>query len=425
MFSFTTGSPRPSRDCHIGPTLLSAVVSMVSMSIVLSLASSDPLRAQRNTFDPSLGLRYVFRSNVDYAPIDEESDSSLRLVVNLPLIRDLKKGSLRFSYTGYTEYFDQREDLDNIGHRLNFGVSTQPSRRSSLNFSIGYSRTQDQGGPNYGIVEETEDPTFNRVAQRDRLAARLSYTYQLSQRWYGGVSLGASGWAFDDVEDSPTPEVSRDRWEAMLAARIGRNVSPSMRVGLVASFSQFDLDLGGITDSVAAALEVQKEIADDVNWTLRVGGFRNETEDAVEGIQDSSRTGWLAAFNLNKSLRRVALSFLASHGPAAGGYRLGTSVTSTVYVSIVDTHFRRWTWAVFARAGQRDPDIELEPTLKAYEAGFGIQMAVARFLGLSTGGSWVTQDDEIKDGSYSFYRLTAGLTWHPLGRKKISSWTSF
>jgi len=102
---------------------------------------------ERTTFDPSLSLTAAYTDNVGFVEtpgVSDPADTSLVLGVVLPLTRKLRNG--RWELTYQTEFikFDEFTDLDNNAHRFRFGVETDLSKFSTLDFAVYYVLTQDQ-----------------------------------------------------------------------------------------------------------------------------------------------------------------------------------------------------------------------------------------------------------------------------------------
>ena len=179
-------SARPPASDILHPQADSFSMLKVRWLVVVGLAVlAGPLSAQRTTFNPRLALSYIYRSNIDFVGVPERDDSSLRLTMVLPVVRSTKTGSARVQYRGYIERFDEFSDLDDVGHRLTFGVDSKPGQRSAVALAGGYLRTQDQSDP---TSLDSTDLFLTERLLRTRAFLDLGYRRSFSRRW---------GWRLD------------------------------------------------------------------------------------------------------------------------------------------------------------------------------------------------------------------------------------
>lgn len=402
-------------------------IAAVALGLVILAWGAAPAEAQRTVFNPNLTLSYLYNSNITYVGDLQESDSSVRFWVNLPVERELKTGNLDFTYTGYVERFDAFEGFDDVGHRMRFSVTTKPGRRSGFAFRVGYLRTQDQGGALIDPDQEDADPTFVLRLRRQALGATMSYEYQFSRRWYGKASLGAQAWQYDDANDDidvDLPTTFEDRTEGRLYFQIERQVSEKTRMGARFGFRRFDLDLTGLTDAISASFIVNRAFKDRVTMSLELGGYQDSRE--IEGTGETTeKSGFRGSFRLDKNFRKRHLGLFAAHRLTAGGTRLGTSVNSDFRIFLNDISSRRWGWGVFIRYGRRDPDSPLQQVIDTVEGGLRVQTGVSRTLGLGFLGTYADQLQETSDRSSDFYRLAAFISWYPKGWKNLAVGSGF
>ncbi|MGB6364199.1 MAG: hypothetical protein WBG64_16155, partial [Thermoanaerobaculia bacterium] len=122
---------------------LSGLRHLAAWSAVGLLATAAT--AQRTTFDPQVNVGLFSTNNVAITREDARSDWGLRLGLILPVVRQLDRGSLSFTYSPRVELFREADNFNNVSHRLRLGLVTVPAPDSSLNLTAAYSDTQDQG----------------------------------------------------------------------------------------------------------------------------------------------------------------------------------------------------------------------------------------------------------------------------------------
>ncbi len=381
--------------------------------------AAGPAQAQRTKFDPRLGLTYYYRNRVNYFGEEARDDSSLRLNLALPVSRQLKTGSLRFVYQTSFEKFEEFDDLDYLGHRLSLDLSLKPSQRSSLNLGANYRRRRDQ-------LDSTSVDTVDLVAfrqlSREQASVDLGYSRQLGRRWGANVVGRASGWRFYELVGDGSELLPDTEDRAEFAGSFGANRSFSDRSALGFSIGArlFDLDRSGQQDAVSASLVYQREVIEKSSIALRIGGFRMQTGQFVDDVQQT-RSGVQGSLSINRQFRRMNGVLLAGHAPNVGGARIGTAVVSFAQIGLTDSYFRNWGWAVYSRMGYRDPndpDVSVAQTLTA---GAAVNVKVQKYVGLNLNLTWADQLKGEAEATAEYFRLGAAVVWHPLGWSKIAS----
>ena len=279
---------------------------------------------QRTTFDPQVNVGLFSTNNVALTREDPRSDWGLRLALILPVVRQLDRGSLSFSYSPWVELFRESDTFNNVSHRLRLGLATTPTPESSLNLTAAYSKTQDQG-----VVDSTDPADLFLTQRTDRQRSSLDFTYgdQLRNRWNWGFTLGGSIWNYDRVIDSGVgdePIGLEDRSELRTSFQVTRSLSPTTAIGLRYGYRRFVLDFSGDENSHSFSLVYQKDVEERLSLEFSIGGFRN-TGEAVTGLLDpssGSRSGVQGQFRLTRAWRQSALAIVAGHRPSSGGARI-------------------------------------------------------------------------------------------------------
>ena len=398
------------------PAGLSALRHLAVWSAVIFLATAAT--AQRTTFDPQVNVGLFSTNNVAITREDARSDSGLRLGLILPVVRQLDRGSLAFTYSPWVEFFREADTFNNVSHRLRLGLVTAPTLDSSLNLTAAYSDTQDQG------VVESADPADLFLTQRtDRQRASLDLTYgdQLRNRWNWGFTLGGSLWNYSrlvDSEDGADPIPLEDRSEVRSSVQLTRSLSPTTSIGLRYGYRRFVLDLSGDENSHSVSFVFQKDIEERLSLEFSVGGFRN-TGEAVTGPLDSSsgsRSGVQGQFRLTRLWRQSSLAIVAGHGPTSGGARIGTSVNSFVGLSYGNRGSQVWDWGLDARVARRDPSNENQKVINSLALGGGVGRRLSRKTRIRMTARVFDQTDDGGETKGTYLYAWLGVVWRPLAR---------
>lgn len=384
---------------------------------ILSLALAAPLApvfAGRTAFEPSLSFGYSYTDNVQYQDADDSSDQSARLGLALALSHQERWGTLSLSYgTGFSK-FDTFDELDNLSHSFSFGLDADRGLRS-LGFSAYYTLSQDQGQ-----TESLEDLDLflTERTTRELYGASLSYGRRLrSERWNWGLSLGASDSSYDDIDDFSTPMSTlqtEDRSSFSGSVSFDRVFTRTTSGGLSYRLLSDDLDLSGDSKAHSLGFTLSHTVSDRVQLAAQLGAYQRSSDTLAEdpsGIQGN--------VSLQRTYRSVKLGLSARHGASSGGALRGTSLDTSVGISLAPTSaVAGWTWSTAARWGHRDPDEKLSPTVQSVGLSAGTERKLARTLGLRLGGSISDQSGDSISNNGSFYKVSVGLAWYPIGRRR-------
>lgn len=374
--------------------------------------------AQRTTFDPQVNVGLFSTNNVALTREDPRSDWGLRLALILPVVRQLDRGSLTFSYSPWVELFRETDTFNNVSHRLRLSLVTAPTPESSLNLTAAYSKTQDQG------VVESIDPADLFLTQRtDRQRSSLDFTYgdQLRNRWNWGFTLGGSIWNYDRVIDSGVgdePIGLEDRSEVRTSFQVTRSLSPTTALGLRYGYRRFVLDLSGDENSQSFSFVYQKDIEERLSLEFSVGGYHN-TGEAVTGPLDpssGSRSGVQGQLRLTRNWRQSALAIVAGHRPSSGGARIGTSVNSYVGLSYGNRGDQVWDWGVYTRLARRDPSNENQKVINNLALGGRVGRRLNRKTTIRMTARVFDQTDDGGESSATYLYVWLGAVWRPLAR---------
>jgi hypothetical protein len=402
------GEPCLSRNSDTAPAV-----------IVLLLLAAAPAAAQETQFDPQISFGLFRTSNVEFVG-DGPSDSGFRLGLVLPVTRPLKNGSLAFSYRTGFQSFDNSSSLNNLSHRLSLVVSKSPTRRSSFGVQAGYTLTQEQGRAD--SLEEA-DLFLSQRTEREAANLAFSFTSTIATRWEWGLSAGYWDWRFDPIEDfeSDTPTTRlEDRSELLGSVTFARILSQTSALGFSLAYRQFDLEFSGEQETQSASLVYRRDLEGRSSLSLSAGGFVS-TGKALEGIGGSSsesRSGFQGTLSYGRSLKRMSVSISAGHAPSAGNDRPGTSVNTTLGVSISSQLTKRWNWGVFTRYALRDPNARNEPSVASFALGSSAGVRFRSSLSIHLGLNYTDQFGENPADEGSFVGAQVSLVWHPLARTR-------
>lgn len=398
------------------PAGLSALRQLAVWSAVIFLATAAT--AQRTTFDPQVNVGLFSTNNVAITREDARSDWGLRLGLILPVVHQLDRGSLAFTYSPWIELFREADTFNNVSHRLRLGLDTKPTLDSSLNLTAAYTDTQDQG------VVESADPADLFLTQRtDRQRASLDLIYgdQLRNRWNWGFALGGSIWNYErlvDSEDGADPIPLEDRSEVRSSVQLMRSLSPTTSLGLRYGYRRFVLELSGDENSHSVSFVFQKDIEERLSLEFSVGGFRN-TGEAVSGEVDSSsdsRSGVQGQFRLTRLWQQSSLTMVAGHRPSSGGARIGTSVNSFVGLSYGNRGDQVWTWGLDGRVARRDPSNENQKVVNSLALGGRVGRRLNRKTIIRMTARVFDQTDDGGQTKGTYIYAWVGVVWRPLAR---------
>jgi hypothetical protein len=398
------------------PAGLTALRHLAAWSAIGFLASAAT--AQRTTFDPQVNVGLFSTNNVAITRENPRSDWGMRVGLILPVVRQLDRGSLSFTYSPWVELFRESDTFNNVSHRMRLGLATAPTLDSSLNLTAAYSKTQDQG-----IIDSTDpsDLFLTQRTDRQRTSLDLVYGDQLRNRWNWGFSVGGSIWNYDkviDAEDGVDRIPLEDRSEVRSSIQLTRSLSPTTAIGLSYGYRQFDLEFSGDENSQSVSFVFQKDVEERLSLEFSLGGFRN-TGEAVTGPLDpssGSRSGVQGQFRLTRLWRKSTMAIVAGHRPSSGGARIGTSVNSFVGLSYGNRGDQVWSWSLYTRVARRDPSNEVQRVVNSVALGGGVGRRLNRKTTIRMTARIFEQSGDSGETGGTYVYTWLGVVWHPLAR---------
>lgn len=397
---------------------------MVVVVVVVSV-SAPTLAQRRLTFNPYLYLEETYTDNARFVTRGE-GDFYTRVAVVLPVTYDLRRqGSLFASYEYYIDRFNDLEELDTEGQRLDFGYEFKPSRPSHVRFGASYIRRDDQGRIGSRL---REDLFLTPRLRREILRFGAAYRRQLAPTWRAGVGVTYAEYEADRVRSSDDDVVllsvqSRSGW--IYDASVSKQLSERSSTGLGYTYSDFTLDpIRGAPGSREGEEQIHT-IYWFFNYTFgplwrfdtRLGGYRREGINSDGRRLD--REGVSAQVSGTRSFRRTELELYALYAPTSEGFLRGTSTVTSVGAALRDITPGRWDWEVFAQAGRRDPASPGEADVDAYSTGGYIQWHLQRLLTLRGSALYLENRSDDLLADKATYRISLALYFFPLGRTQI------
>ncbi len=390
-----------------------------SALLAVTLFAVPPLSAQRTTFNPVISLGYIYIDNVQLVGEDGTADSGFRLGLQLPVVRQLRKGTLSFTYSPNFDKYEDFSELDNTGHRLVFNLATQPTPISELILSTAFSRTQDQGDPS----QPDDDIFIGRRTERERASFDLSYRDRLSGRFLWGFSTGYSASSFKDIEnfDPGATDPIGDRNTLRGSVDLLRVVSRTTNFGVRIGYGRFELDRGDDEELRELSLILDHVVGKRTNLAVGLGVFETEVDEASSpgGVPGKSRTGGQGFLILTRQLRKLSLSLGAVRSATAGGIIEGTSTDSSVYFSLGSSVGRRWDWTVDSRYSRREPSDEQLATIDNAALGLTLSLRLFRRVHLRLSPRYTRQLGDDAGADSLVLQGGFGLSWAPLEKTRL------
>lgn len=410
--------------------------------LTVLLLGPCPARGQETLFNPSISLEYGYTDNVEFSGTDQTSDNATRLAVMLPVVRYSPKGWIVFSYSpSYYKYRDS-DLLDRDEHRLRFGVSRQTSRRSWVDFTTRFARTQTQGDVlNQGAIDlpapgagaggdlppldlEEGSLLLTERTERDLIGADLGLRHQPSERWTWSARVGASDWQHTRIEgfpEGPESAVVEDRTEYRASTGGARSLSRTTSLGVRYGYRHTKLDISGEEDMHSVVLTLEHQAGPHLSFGGEIGGYTRTSTPPEDGAGDLTRNGMRAMARLRRSYRRVVFGMFAGYAPTSGGDLAGTSTDSTLGLSLAGAGSVAWDWNIGARYTRREPTDPDQPTRYAAGAYASVERRFGRSAALRLTASQVQQDNGV-DGveDPSVFRALFGVVWYPVGHTRLA-----
>ncbi len=381
----------------------------------LMLVCASSAAAQRTTFNPIVSLEVVYVDNVLYVGEDGADDTALRLSVQLPVVRELEKGSVSFIYTPVLDKYQDFSELDYVGHRLSVAVDTEPTRRSQFAFDVGWTQTQVQGDPEINAPGEGGDLFISRRTEREVGTVGLFYRNRVTGRFFWGLNSRYTDSSYSEIDGLATggAEPIGDRSALRNSIDLLAGISRSTRMGVRLGVSNFSLDDGIDEESRDVQLVVEHTLGENSELSFGLGAFEAE----VDGT-DETRDGVQATLAWTRALRRFDVAIAGSHAPAAGGTLDGTSTDSALVFSIAAGLTRRASWGADLAVARRDPaDPTLEP-IDVVAVGLNIDWNLFRDWSMRLSPLYTRQLGGEAAESLVL-RGGLGLVWAPLGKTRV------
>jgi len=379
--------------------------------------------AQQTLFYPSVTLDAAYSDNVLYAGAANEpvSDGSARVGVVLPLRREWDRGAWNFEYNPSYEKHEDLSQLDHAEHRLATHVSQKAGRSGVFGFGATFTRTQEQGR---AWSLESPDLFLTNRTNRHFVSAELGFAQDVSPRWRWAGGLWAGWYDYSVIEDlsAGVPAAAvEDRNEYRGNVLLSRSLTRASSMGAQYEHRRFDLETGGTEDADLVSITFDHAASRDLTLSAKVGGYTRSVQDPAPGAPDEPLdTGAQGGFTLKRAFRSTTLSLDAGVAPTSGGALEGTSLDSSVGVTLGSIAGLRWSWTVAARFAHRDPTDPAEENVGSVGGDFDVEWRPTEKLGFRVGAAYADQsgDDPSLDASYT--TATAGLVWYPRGYPRES-----
>jgi hypothetical protein len=311
-----------------------------------------PVAAQQTKFNPSVALEAGHTDNVAFTPIDQVSDTVTRLILDLPVQREWKSGTLDFRYRPSLWRYSDAQVYDRTDHLLRFRVRSEPGKVNDILFNVRYVITQQQGD-----AESTDSSDLFLTGRTDRKLLNVNFRFDRteSRRWKWGLEFNGDDYQYDEIEDAEAVK-PEDRRQLEAAVFFGRVLSRKSTLGLRYGHANFDLEESGETDSDSLSLAYRQRVGRKMNLSLNLGGFATSTDlETPDGVEQVDDNGVYLDFRFNRNYERTRLGVQVRHTPSAGGSLPGTADESMISVTFASRGPLVWTWSVTPRWAMRDP----------------------------------------------------------------------
>ena len=213
-------------------------------AIALSLSSTRAPAQTKTTFDPTITFGYLRTDDVNLGESGKDSDTVLRLGLELPVNRELRRGSMEFSYRPHIDAYQEFDQLDTVSHELNFSLDLTPTKSSALGLRAGYIDGIEQAD-----AARAEDADLFLAGVTDRQLGRVEIDYgrRLGGQWDWSISGRLAEASFDRIEgfDPGQRGGVEDRTEFGGAFGIARRFSRNVSFGFSYGQREFELDQSG------------------------------------------------------------------------------------------------------------------------------------------------------------------------------------
>lgn len=364
-----------------------------------------PVAAQTR-FEPSLAGDATYSDNLGNTPTMATSDTGYRFTLDLPVVRTWQNGELSFRYSPRLYRYQDESDLDRTDHAADLTVNARLSRRSSLDFSTRFSRSQVQGG--FISLDDT-DVILTGRADRDRLDADLSYGLQVTPRWTWSLATGVGSVNYEAIPGYTA--LTEDRDQTRISTGFGRQVSQNTTVGMDLRYEENDLDVSADEKIRNANVTVKHQIDQKNSIDLAVGYF---SVDAMTGSAD--RSGAFLTFSFSRDFDQLALATFLGYRPTAGGNLPGTATVANIGASIGSRASKVWIWSVAGVFARRDPASSAANEIDSTVLRGDLTWVPHRKIGVRLTASRNSQiEKNSTSGDIEVNRATLGVVWYLRG----------
>jgi len=384
-------------------------------ALLVLLCALSPALSQKITFDPELELGALSNDNVRYAPEGEEdSDTSFRVRLLLPVVREWAGGRLQFSYEPSYEKYSDNSDLDHDSHNVELSLRNEPSPRSELDYTLSFNSSQRQGR-----ADSISSPDLVVVPRLDRqlLETDISFSRQSGRRTHWVLAAGASDYSYSSITDVGLPPEVEDRRTYRGTAGLHWTRTRTSTLGFEAGYQIFDLEGTGEENIASLSLVWTREFARGSEMEARLGGFNRdrEAEDPMDPILDES--GFQGEFRLTKSMRTTSFSFIALRAPSPGGTLAGTSTDTAGQIILEGDPGPRWHWAVSGRYSKREPTTAGFPEVDSTVGSASLEWRPNRRFGVRMSLDNTDQSATVPEDDISVFTAHIGAVWYPKGQR--------
>jgi hypothetical protein len=333
-------------------------------------------------------------------------------------VRQLRKGTLSFTYSPKFDRYDKFQELDNTGHYLDLSLNVTPTPISRVTLSTSYSRTQDQGDP----TDPNGEIFIGRRTQRERASLGLSYRNRLGGRFLWGFGAQFLDSSFKDIADfdpgGAQPIAGRQTLRGSLD--LLRNLSRATNLGVRLGYGKFRLDQGTDGDSRELGLILEHALSGKTDFAMGLGAYqRDNAAPQNPGGSGDTRTGIQGFTNLRRQFRKATLSLDAKRSTSDGGISPGTSTDSSLGVSVSGAADRRWNWSFNTRFGRREPTDEQLDSIDTVAIGLGLGVRLHRKLYLRLSPVYTHQVGNDQGVDSLVLRGGLGFAWAPLEKTRL------
>lgn len=397
---------------------------------LLVLAISAPATAQQAgeegggrhmTFNPSLSVGYGYVDNVVQAgtPSSSTSSSAASASLTLPVRRDLTRGRFEVAYRGLFRSYESFNVLDHVDHYLDSRLEHRFRRRSKLELSARYTRTQEGGDPTR--LQDGNVYISSRV-ERESYGASILFDHGIGARWKWSIATDAGKSKIASIKDfSPdTPPGIAPEGATSYGGALGieREVSGRTSLGVRYRYQHFEPDTAPKEDVHEVVGRFTRTFRRKARLGFDFGGFSRSR--AVE--TDYRTSGFTGGVDYSYGpVGRVRYTIGVAVAPTSGGSLAGTSTDTRVVFTITSENTRKWDLGFASYYARRVASVTTVPDVDTVSGSAWIERRFARKVSIRLDGNWVDQSSSLpgfSEGSYAY--VNAFVVWYPLGGTRLA-----